>query len=122
MIWRRRIFNENISGGRDIHPTGTGNLRGAQVKNTPYVYCVQCGHPNDTRKTSWGEGEGLEFTLEGTIENPYSVREVSSGCGFCGSRNWSWTKPRRLEDISLPHERKKRTVMGKYGNRFAWKW
>lgn len=82
--------------GVPVHPSTTAR-RGERMKITPMRYCVQCGLPNDTRKTAWSEsGDGIVWNLAKSPADP----TVTSGCRFCGSLKWLKAKP-----IKLPNDR-----------------
>ena len=99
---RRSVFPD---GGLTVFPSRTARLRGERVGRTPFRRCVQCGLPNDTRKTAWAKaGDGLgpatavttQVTGE-TVENAMD-HDVVSGCRFCGSLQWSRSKPVAIKD------------------------
>lgn len=98
--------------GQSIYPSPSAKKEG-RIGVTPFMRCVQCGLPNDTRKVSWSEtGEGLSEAVDVTVtpvtgqtqaEANTKERNVLSGCRFCGSLKWRETKVKALpDDIDKP--------------------
>lgn len=94
--------------GTTIYPSPSGNRREGQIGVTPFMRCIQCGMPNDTRKTAWsnsdeGFGEAYAVTVDAapgqdTTYKDTMDRDVQGGCRFCGSLKWRLSKPKALPD------------------------
>jgi hypothetical protein len=89
------IKGRHISFGTELF---SGAVRGGErLGVSPMRRCVQCGMPNDTRKTAWSD------KTEGT------GNDADPGCRFCRTPYWQWTKPEALpEDRFLPAEKVRR--------------
>jgi len=85
--------------GKTVYPTPDADRNGSRVGRTPFRRCIQCGLPNDTRKTAWaaaGEGLGEPYTVASSPNT--KDRDVKAGCRFCGSLHWQHSKPTPLPD------------------------
>lgn len=76
--------------GNSVFPSPTGGAkRRLKIGISPYLRCIQCGFPNDTRKTAWStNGEGIDP----------KTGIVKAGCKFCGSLFWQEQKPPKIAD------------------------
>jgi len=95
--------------GITVYPSPSAKKEG-QIGYTPFMRCIQCGLPNDTRKTAWSNtGEGFGDPVDITVarapgQNTGTVNTkdhpVQAGCRFCGSLRW-----RATEVVPLPDDR-----------------
>ena len=86
----RRLF---AAFGRSVYPAPGASGRSRRVGRTPWRRCRQCGTPNDTRKTGWGDGDAISHDSDGDPT-------VDGGCVFCGTLSWTKSKPTPVEDGS----------------------
>lgn len=96
------------SQGITVYPSASGNRKEGQIGVTPFMRCIQCGMPNDTRRTGWSaQGEGLSDPVSVTVSvapgqdsstADTKVRSGVAGCRFCSSMKWRPTKPPILPD------------------------
>ena len=83
-------MKKTICFGSPVYPSPTAG-RGERLGISPLRRCVQCGTPNDTRKTPWSDSAEAD-----------PVRNAG-GCKFCGSLMWTHDKPAILpDDRKLP--------------------
>ena len=91
-------MKHNVAFGTNVYPSPTAG-RGERLGRTPFRRCIQCGLPNDTRKTAWGDGDGLSAGPDNT-DSTLTDWTVTAGCRFCGSKRWLKRKPHKLPDDS----------------------
>ncbi len=101
--------------GENVFPSPSASRRGRRIEWTPFRRCVQCGLPNDTRRTSWAKkGDGIgppqdvfftfvtkigDITEEVTrLQGGAKDKDILGGCRFCGSKFWQRSKPFKLPD------------------------
>lgn len=82
---------------KDVHPGSQAGKQfigqdlpawgGSEGLESDFVYCVQCGYPNDTSLRSLGNGYG---NITNIAVSSSDAREpvTGAGCVFCGSSNY----------------------------------
>jgi len=89
--------------GETVFPSPSASARGRRIEWTPFRRCVQCGLPNDTRRTSWsikGDGIGPPTDVVFNSVTQVNVKDKANlgGCRFCASKHWQRSKPFKLPD------------------------